>query len=553
MLDPKSFYGRLSHRRGGDGVELIRCVERSVDQLLNVSTAVGKPGMLLGKIQSGKTRGFLGIIAHGFDRGFDVAIVLTKGTKALSGQTVARFRKDFAEFIEDDSVALFDIMQMPNRLTRAERQRKLILIAKKQKQNLQRIQKLFADYPDLHDKQVMLVDDEADAASVRFVKNRDTGEMDQGGIAQQIDKLRESVLKLAFLQVTATPYALYLQPDDYEAKGSFVFLPKRPAFTELLPIHDGYVGGADYFSTFDEDDPRSYLYVEVPADEQETLRSLDGRSARRAHVFSGTKIGIIRRALLSFITAVVIRRHQQKNAGEKLIKYAMVIHNDVKKEAHTFQRGLVEQILNAFSDDAAAQANQIEPIFKEAFNDFTKSVRADGGYVPDLESVFAEVRSALIGDEIVVSAVNSDHDTAALLNADAELHLRTPYNIFIGGNILDRGITIPNLLSFYYGRNPKKMQADTVLQHSRMYGNRSRRDLAVTRFYTSLEVYNRLKMIDELENALRDAFEKGAHNRGVAFIRRDDNRKLIPCAPSKISLSDVVSLAPGGASSAYRL
>jgi hypothetical protein len=79
-----------------------------------------------------------------------------------------------------------------------------------------------------------------------------------------------------------------------------------------------------------------------------------------------------------------------------------------------------------------------------------------------------------------------------------------------------------------------------------MYGARDRRDLAVTRFYTSSGVYERLQMIDQLENALREAFEKGAHDRGVAFIRSDDKKILVPCAPNKVALSDVVSLAPGG-------
>ena len=71
--------------------------------------------------------------------------------------------------------------------------------------------------------------------------------------------------------------------------------------------------------------------------------------------------------------------------------------------------------------------------------------------------------------------------------------------MFIGGSILDRGITVPNLISFYYGRNPSRMQADTVLQHSRMYGARPKADLAVTRFYTSRGVYNRLSQIHRLE------------------------------------------------------
>ena len=45
-----------------------------------------------------------------------------------------------------------------------------------------------------------------------------------------------------------------------------------------------------------------------------------------------------------------------------------------------------------------------------------------------------------------------------------------------------------------------------MLQHSRMYGNRDRRDLAVTRFYTSRDVYDRLYTINEFENALARGF-----------------------------------------------
>jgi hypothetical protein len=82
-----------------------------------------------------------------------------------------------------------------------------------------------------------------------------------------------------------------------------------------------------------------------------------------------------------------------------------------------------------------------------------------------------------------------------------------------------------------------------VLQHSRMYGNRDLRDLAVTRFYTSRAVYDRLYTIDNLENALRGAFESGAHDKGVVFIHTDAARRIRPCAPNKIALSDVVAVS----------
>lgn len=548
MTEAPSFYARLSAARGGDSPELTRCVHNVVAKLTSEDTDPRRPGMLLGKIQSGKTRGFFGVIAHAFDKGFDVAIVLTKGTKTLSSQTVARFKKEFADFLEEDSVSLFDIMQTPAKLTRSERDRKLIFIAKKQAQNLERVLTLFGTtYPDLHNKRVLLIDDEADLASVRFVKNSETDEHDQGRIAQQMDDLRQLVNRLAFLQVTATPYALYLQPEDYGTGNSnYVFLPKRPAFTELLPIHSAYVGGQDYFGLFGDDDPRSYLFQEVSTEEQDTLRSIDGRSVREDRPFTNTKIPLLRSSILTFITAVIVRRHQQKAAGTKLSKYAMVIHNDVKKKAHEFQGELVNSLLEAFTNDAKAGGAQVRKIFDTVYEDLNRSVVADGGQMLEKDSCFRSVCDALQSDEIVVSEVNSDNDVLALLNADAELHLRTPFNIFIGGNILDRGITVPNLISFYYGRNPKRMQADTVLQHSRMYGARHRDDLAVTRFYTSREVYDRLRIIESFEVALRNAFETGAHDRGVAFIQTDDTKKVIPCAPGKVLLSDIISVEAGG-------
>lgn len=109
---------------------------------------------------------------------------------------------------------------------------------------------------------------------------------------------------------------------------------------------------------------------------------------------------------------------------------------------------------------------------------------------------------------------------------------------------MDRGITIPNLIAFYYGRNPKTMQADTVLQHSRMYGNRDRRDLAVTRLHTSPAVSSRLFMINAFENTLRHAFEQGGTDGGVVFIQADPNNQIRPCAPNKVLLSNVIALGP---------
>lgn len=543
------FYTRLCEMQGYDP-RLRACIEAVVAQL---ETAVDpdKPGMLLGKIQSGKTRAFLGVIGHAFDRDFDVAVVLTKGTKTLARQTVKRIGRDFREFINDDLVMLFDIMSTPDELTKAELRRKIIIVAKKQVHNLARIQELFDEkYPQLKDKRVLLIDDEADMASVRFTKKKGEDEYDQGTIANQMDRLRQTLSGIAFLQVTATPYALYLQPENYaqSTQAKEIFYPKRPAFTQLLPIHNAYVGGEAYFGGWGADDPRYYLHVEVDEREHDALRSGDGRTIRDDRIWTSENIKILRRSLISFLLAVAIRRRQPIAAGQRHQKYAMIIHNDTQRAAHTWQWETVHRIIHVFEVAEAANDPQLRKVFDEAYADLALSVSADGGHLADADTCFADVRKLIADGELNIQRVNSDVQLEPLLDQEtAELHLRTKANVFIGGSILDRGITVPNLIAFYYGRNPKRMQADTVLQHSRMYGARSPADLSVTRFYTSRAVYTRLAHIHALETTLREAFESGAHDGGVVFIQSDPKQGFVPCAPSKVTLSDVVSIRPADA------
>ncbi len=544
LEESSSYYPRLKSYRNDDDA-LSSCIEEIVSELESASTSGDRPGMLLGKIQSGKTRGFVGVIARAFDRGFDMALVLTKGTKTLSAQTVRRLESDFAEFIKDDEFLVVDIMNMPGTLRRTELRRKMVVVAKKQARNLDKLIEFIESHEDLQDRKVLIVDDEADFASVRYVRKAGETVVNQGTIADQIDQLRELTTGIAFLQVTATPYSLYLQPEDYdEADTSCVFKPKRPAFTKLLPIHSGYVGGDDYFGLFDEDDPRSKLVVEVGEQEQDALRQSDKRRISASNVLETDNLIGLRRAIITFVVAVGVRRWQQHESGERSKKYAMVIHNDVARSAHAWQDQVIDWIFKAIVDAAENDPAQLRPLFDAAFADLEISVLADKGSMPEENESFDAFIDALQSDDVAVEKVNSDVHVMALLDANAELKLRTPYNIWVGGNILDRGITIPNLISFYYGRNPKKMQADTVLQHSRMYGNRDRRDLAVTRFYTSRAVYDRLYTINTLEGSLRHAFETGAHEAGVVFIQSDALHQIRPCAPNKVPLSNVVAVSP---------
>jgi hypothetical protein len=538
------YYDQMAAKRGDDP-ELMAKVEEAVNHLTDTNTTVGSPGMLLGKIQSGKTRAFLGIIARCFDRGYGVAIILTKNNISLARQTLTRVKEDFRELIATEEVLTEDVMSMPV-LEKYELNKKLILIVKKEDDNLNRLLDAFENkYPELRDRKVLIIDDEADYASVSSQKK--DGIVIVGRISRQISRLRELVKDYSYLEVTATPYCLYLQPeDDLLVNGTPLFMPRRPKFTVILPTHSQYVGGDFYFErSGDVDSPAYYFYNEVPLQELVAVKKPDRRRLRIENVLSENRAEVLRDATVTFIVGGVIRRLQAKAAGQQPEKYSFLLHTEQARESHAWQEEVATAIKMALIEEAKADTPRFNGLLQSAYSDLQRSIKLEGSLLPSFEAVKTEAVNALTGGEFKIIKVNSDNVVQELLAENGQLSLRTPLNMFIGGQILDRGITINNLIAFYYGRNPKKFQQDTVLQHSRMYGARSMADLAVTRFYAPRHVYQIMSKIHERDAALREAFETGAHDRGVYFIQCDAQNRVIPCSPNKLMFSDVVSIRPG--------
>jgi len=549
-LQKGNFYTTLTTNRHDDD-DLTACIEETVTKSMELDTSLKKPGILLGKVQSGKTRTFLGVIALAFDNGYDIAIILTKGTKPLIEQTLKRLHEDFEQFEEDNKVQIHDIMVFPKNMVPYELNQKLILVAKKETNNLKRVlNDLTSTYPDLKNKRILIIDDEADLASISFHKESESGIIEQGKIAKQIDEIRIRVEQSDFLQVTATPYSLYLQPDDEDSKDG-LFPPKRPAFTVLVPIHKDYVGGDYYFiESENEGSTASYVYEEVTPDELEILKAIkklkraDRRSFKIEEVFASPSTKTIRNSIMNFIVGGCIRRIQQENSGQKMENYSFVIHTEQSRTSHDWQEEIVTKLNEELIKIAKEDKNLFNKLVKDAYENLKPSIELSRIDLPKFNTILENVSKALIDGMLVVEKVNSDKDVKALLDSKGQLKLRTPLNIFIGGQILDRGITIKNMIGFYYGRNPKKFQQDTVLQHSRMYGARSKEDLAVTRFYTTRGIYEIMRRIHEFDSALREAFIDGSNEKGVYFIRKDESDRLVPCSPNKIMLSNITTLKP---------
>jgi len=540
-----AFYETIAAVRE-DSPELQQCIEETVQKLTAEQTTSSRPGMLLGKVQAGKTRHFIGTIGLAFDRGYEAAVILTKGTRSLAKQTLWRVQEDFRSFIETDLVQVHDIMNLPVNLTPYELAQRIIFVVKKEDDNLRRLLRTFqVMYPSLREKRLLIIDDEADLASLSFRRRR--GETEVGVISSQIDQLRELARESSFLQVTATPYSLYLQPEEEVIRnGNPLFKPKRPAFTVILPIHAGYVGGDHYFERSNDPSSAAYYFFEpVPEPEREALKQEDRRRLRLEEVLQSRNSALLVKAVMNFILGGTIRRMQQVAASLPQEKYSFLFHTEFSRCSHDWQCRVLDRVNTDLTEAARSDSPIFDRLLEQSYNDLWLSMELAGAGMPPYAELRSQIRTALLAGHLMITKVNSDSDIEALLGEDAQLRRRTPFNLFIGGQILDRGITISNLIGFYYGRTPKTFRQDTVLQHSRMYGSRPVADLPVTRFYSTPQIYQVMRRIHEFDSALREAFLSGAHERGVYFLQKDSADHLVPCSPNKLSFSGVTTIRPG--------
>jgi len=556
----KSIYDRFKETKGYN-VELQTCIAQSVEYLLHpVSSKGNHPGMLLGKIQSGKTRTFVGIIALAFDKGFDSCIVFTKGTNALAVQTVMRLKDEFAEFIDNEAfiegeescdVQVNDIMDISSFTQNEINSQKHIVVCKKESNNLTRLLSLFKTHPLMKSKKVLIVDDEADFASFGFSTKE--GVSIQNKISLQIDTLRATLADYRYLQVTATPYSLYLQPHGEIQLESGRISPIRPEFTVLVPIHDKYVGGEQYFEESENQNSMySHLFDRVNGSELDVLGKRDKRYLDG--VLTSPNLHSFRSSFINYIVAGAIRVIQQRRVGKRY-KSSFIIHTEIAKDNHRWQYDLLQSLISKLTASIHAKSEIFQEFVFEGYRNFQMSIEkaiANGettSLLPESEEVLTEVRNAILNQDYSITMVNSTEDVEKLLDTKGQLKLRSSYNVFIGGFVLDRGLTIENLISFFYGRNPNNFQQDTVLQHARMYGARSKEDMAVTRLYTTQRIYNAMKQMFEFDNELREAFERKVRNPeaddSAVFICYDPASGIRPCSPQRLLITETETLKAG--------
>lgn len=415
-------------------------------------------GLVYGLIQSGKTGVLTVSGAMGADEGYRAVVILTSDNDPLYDQTLARVQEAFPGI---DIIGKNDFKDIDAFLQRIKGGTCAIVTTK----NVSRLKTLIENFKlgKIRGLSCLIIDDEADQASLNTLASRDDGR--RSAINDQITELRALFDKNTYLQVTATPQALFLQGPGHRF---------RPKFTVLSHPGRDYVGGEDFFadnsklvSEFDLSDITIIAPGSQPAPRLEIPRSLQ-------------------KALDTFMVGATYKR--TKDADQNC---AFLCHVSTRKSDHNHIVDLLRKYKTDLADELKAKERKTVDRLKMAYDDLATT------HSQLVSSSFDELLEAIefFSPGITVKLINGE--------TDEDVAVRSPYNLFVGGNKLGRGVTIKNLLVSYYGRNPKNPQADTVLQHARMYGYR-RKDIGLLRLFLPRELHIVFKAISRMEQGLRD-------------------------------------------------
>ena len=448
-------------------------------------------GLALGKVQSGKTLSYTTLIALSIDNGYPVTIVLSGTKKPLLEQTVARLKKDVAD--GRTSVAQFSNPSTVNsdviRSVVHSGRHALILVLKNRKR-IDNVRNIFRDMQ-LGNKPVLIIDDEGDEASLNTQFRRGG----QSSVYRSILSLREVLHNHAYIAYTATPQANLLI-DSIDALS--------PDFGELVYPGKGYCGGSVFFGDNVENFVRNVTNDDAIASSGEITKSLE-------------------LAVATFLVGAVIRHTREIDAF-----HSMLIHNSSRKAEHEQSHRAIMDIiiewrtrLNLSSTDPAR--GDIIGIFRNAYNDLASTVNSP----PSWEEVQEK-----LGDEIwqvQVWMVNS--------LPSAQDPMSTPFNlvnnIFVGGNMLGRGLTIRGLAVTYITRRARnETNADTLEQRARWFGYK-KEYLDLCRIFLTQELSRNYEELLRHEDDFWDALDRNMRQ-GISIrdwprmLRLDRDMGLFP-------------------------
>ncbi|MBF9668185.1 restriction endonuclease [Bifidobacterium dentium] len=444
------YLGNYLQKIENDGnIELAESIRKTTESfnekyLANYSFASHEVGLLFGNVQSGKTGQMFGIMCQAAMNGFYAFLLLTTDNTVLQQQTLNRVKRDLTDFLvcdETDSGLFID-----NQL-----QKPVVVVLKKNYRVLRLWANVFNTTQFMQGNALFVVDDEADAASLNTMVNKDK----QSSINRYISSIKDGGMCSIYLQVTGTPQSLLLQTEESGFK---------PSFTHFFEPGKTYLGGNFFFPATGKPECVTYLTDTKKMTRQVVLRHL---TTSAQLLCTGSTVS------------------------------NCLVHPSVRQNVH-------EKFAKEIRDSIDWCISNIDGDFEDELHEAYEQLTPSRSELQDFEAISSCCRKLLLGNEIKVLIMNGKYDVT-------EDDYKRGCNFIIGGNTLGRGVTFPCLQTIYYTRLAKKPQADTMWQHSRMFGYD--RDPGLMMVYIPQELYKWFSDINATNNSIIAQLRKGVQPR----------------------------------------
>lgn len=446
---------------------LADAIQKTVDDIVpqyisNFSFTEHVVSLLVGDVQSGKTSHMFGLMCAAADEGFPNFILLTTDSTLLQQQTLKRAEKDLCDFCvcgEDDYLKFVD-----NNLRKPA-----VIVLKKNGRILQQWKNNLASTDFCVGNPLFIVDDEADAASLNTMVNKNK----QSTINKNLEAIKKTSSSSIYMEVTGTPQSILLQTVKSGWKPYFIyyFKPGR-----------GYLGGNFFFPTekpdhviFTDNDEAS----DILSDDEFPENGL--KTAVVTHLITAGQIMLTGGTVCNFLIHPSVKTSQHSAFAEKVGNY-------------------INEMFSSWGE------NEVVETFKTVYNNL---LNTKNDMMP-LKEIVDYIGNQLKLDKINILVLNSNSDYVE--NTTYE----TGINILIGGNSLGRGVTFPKLQTIYYCRISKNPQADTMWQHARMFGYD--RDPELMRVFMPPRLFKLFSDINQTNNSIIKQIESDFNGNDIKIF-----------------------------------
>lgn len=503
-------------------------------------------GLVTGSVQSGKTANMEGLVSMAADYDWNFFIILSGSIDNLRKQTRDRFRRDLRnseggvfwkiiDFTAEDKRFAEEELKLNSTSGNKNFANRYVTVCLKNRSRLSKLIDWLYDDPMRTSKlRVIVIDDEADQASINTAEITDEEEQERCAINQLIVNLVNgkksdgetpvvNLQAMNYISYTATPYANVLNESSEES-----LYPKD--FICTLPEANEYFGAKVIFGNDEQGCPGLGIIRDILSSDEKALKMIHKEEA----------YGIpdsMKKAIAWFLVASAIMR----NRGYKK-SISMLIHTSSIQKHHFVVydniRTWLKQSQEVINYCLVAYKNELNAVIKadllvanpkySLIESVSEEYPAFSELHDEIISIISDVTNIMLDEDKELKYSSGLHvcvdNCKAKKEAEEGTYLRivypdedqlksiekAPVFLIVGGNTLSRGLTIEGLVCSYFSRTVN--QADTLMQMARWFGYRKGYELLQRIWMTEpvLKKYEALVKIDmDLKSEIEMFMERG--------------------------------------------